>query len=78
MVTLEELQVRTLGECRYDSPLSDYVAARATNAYYVAETDRVLIDDTISLLSARGDTPLTEVPSFEPGGPRRKIFFDPR
>lgn len=78
MVTLEELQVRTLGECAYDSPLADYVAARSTNAYYVAETDRVLIDDTISLLQARGDMPLDQVPSFEPGGPRRKLFFDPK
>src|SRR5690606_19818371 len=38
----------------------------------------ILIDDTISLLAARGDTPLDQVPSFEPGGPRRKIFFDPK
>jgi len=78
VVTLEDLQVRTLGECTFDSPLADYVASRSTNAYYVAEDDRVLLDDTISLLAARGDTPLNEIPSFEPGGPRRKIFFDPK
>ncbi|WP_246065236.1 ATP-dependent 6-phosphofructokinase [Aeromicrobium piscarium] len=76
-MSLADLQVRSLGEARYDSPLAEYVAHRATNAYYVAEDDRVLIDDTISLLASRGDVPLDEVPSYEPGGPRRKIFFDP-
>ncbi|HPU12696.1 MAG TPA: ATP-dependent 6-phosphofructokinase [Aeromicrobium sp.] len=78
MVTLEELQVRTLGECAVESPLADYVANRATNKYYVAEDDRVLIDDTISLLRARGDVSLDEIPSFEPGGARQKLFFDPK
>jgi len=78
VVTLEELQVRTLGPCEFDSPLADFVANRSTNAYYVAEDDRVLLDDTISLLRSRGDAPLDEIPTFEPGGPRRKIFFDPK
>lgn len=78
MVTLEDLQVKTLGECTFDSPLAEYVADRATNDYYVAEDDRVLLDDTVTLLGARGDIPLREVPSFEPGGPRQKLFFDPQ
>lgn len=77
-MTLEELQVRQLGECTIDSPLAEYVANRATNDYYVAETDRVLLDDTISLLGSRGDIPLSQVPSFEPGGPRPKLFFEPK
>lgn len=76
-LTLEDLQVRTLGEPTFDSPLAEYVADRTTNAYYVAEDDRVLVDDTITLLQRRGDITLGEVPSYEPGGPRRKIFFDP-
>ncbi len=76
MVTLEELQVKTLGECKFDSPLADYVANRATNTYYVAEDDRVLLDDTISLLRARGDVSLDEIPTFEPGGARQKLYFD--
>jgi 6-phosphofructokinase 1 len=36
----------------------------------------VLVDDTLSTLVARG-LPAGELPGFEPGGPRRKIFFDP-
>lgn len=76
-LTLADLQVRRLGEPKYQSPLADYVADRTTNAYYVAEDDRILIDDTVTLLKSRGDVDLDEVPSYEPGGARQKIFFDP-
>ncbi|MEH3033929.1 MAG: ATP-dependent 6-phosphofructokinase [Aeromicrobium erythreum] len=76
MISLADLQVRTLGPCRVESPLSHYVEQRATNEYYVGEEDRVLYDDTIALIRRRG-LPLEELPSFEAGGPRREIFFDP-
>ena len=33
----------------------------------------MLLDDTVAMLAARAGEP----PSFEPGGPRRKIYFDP-
>ncbi|SDO54614.1 6-phosphofructokinase [Nakamurella panacisegetis] len=70
------LTVTRLGECRHDSPLAKYIAGRGTNEHYVDEDDRVLFDDTISLVRER-DVALDELPSFEPGGPRRKIFFAP-
>lgn len=76
MVTLAELQVRSLGKCRFDSPLASYVAERATNDYYVGEHDRILFDDTLELIDARG-LPFDQMPTFEAGGPRRRIFFDP-
>jgi 6-phosphofructokinase 1 len=76
MVTLADLQVRQLGECRHDSPLAKYVAARETNDHYVDERDRVLFDDTLRLVEAHG-VPLAELPTLEPGGPRQKIFFPP-
>ncbi|WP_370616723.1 ATP-dependent 6-phosphofructokinase [Mumia sp. Pv 4-285] len=76
MTTLADLQVATLGPCQYDSPLSSYVAGRQTNEYYVSETDRVLYDDTVDLLSGRTD-PIDQWPSFETGGPRARIFHDP-
>ncbi|WP_395727745.1 ATP-dependent 6-phosphofructokinase, partial [Nakamurella sp.] len=76
MVTLADLQVRQLGECRHDSPLAKYVAARETNDHYVDEHDRVLFDDTLRLVEAHG-VPLAELPTLEPGGPRQKIFFPP-
>ena len=76
MTTLSELQVPRLGECRFDSPLGKYVAGRRTNEHYVDEDDRVLFDDTVELLRAR-QLPLDQLPTFEPGGPRRRIFFEP-
>ncbi|HEY0001943.1 MAG TPA: ATP-dependent 6-phosphofructokinase, partial [Actinoplanes sp.] len=60
-------------DCRIDSPLGALVTRRGTTEHYVDETDRVLFDDTLAMLAARSGEP----PSFEPGGPRRQIFFDP-
>lgn len=76
MVTLDDLQVRSLGTPTIDSPLALYVGGRETNEYYVGETDRILYDDTLELIASRG-VPLAELPTFEAGGPRRKIFFNP-
>ncbi|MET1038378.1 MAG: ATP-dependent 6-phosphofructokinase, partial [Aeromicrobium sp.] len=76
MVTLADLQVRSLGSSTIDSPLAMYVGERETNEYYVGETDRILYDDTIELITARG-VAIEDLPTFEAGGPRRKIFFDP-
>ena len=76
MVTLEDLKVRQLGECRHESALAKYVGGRQTNDHYVEESDRVLFDDTMQLLQAHG-VPLAEVPTLEPGGPRRKVFHPP-
>ncbi len=76
MVSLADLQVRTLGPCTVPSPLAHYVGGRATNEYFVGEEDRILYDDTIDLIRRRG-VPLEEMPSFETGGPRADLFFDP-
>lgn len=76
MVTLADLQVRTLGEPRLASPLAPYVEGRTTNQYYVAEGDRILMDDTVELVEGRG-VPWEQLPTFEAGGPRARIFFDP-
>ncbi|MFT4187823.1 MAG: ATP-dependent 6-phosphofructokinase [Aeromicrobium sp.] len=76
MVTLADLQVTRLGEGTVDSPLAAYVGDRSTNEYYVGEDDRVLFDDTLRLIGERG-VPLEELPSFEAGGPRARLFFDP-
>lgn len=78
MVTLEDLQVRQLGECTYPSPLAEFIAARESNEFYVHENDRVLFDDTVSMVGPYQDTAVDQWPSFEPGGARMKLFFDPR
>jgi 6-phosphofructokinase 1 len=74
---LDDLRVRSLGPCRYDSPFAEVVAKKRTTPHYVHEDDRVLIDDTVSVLVSRG-VPLEEVPSLETAGPRKKVYFDPR
>ncbi|GGJ71750.1 ATP-dependent 6-phosphofructokinase [Streptomyces brasiliensis] len=73
---LDDLRVRRLGECRYDSPFSEMLSTKQTSPHYVAEGDRVLLEDTVSML-AEHSLPPGRVPSFEAAGPRRKIYFDP-
>lgn len=76
MVTLADLTVRTVGPCTRPSPLAGYVGGRTTNEYYVGEDDRILLDDTLSLIRQRGLS-LDDLPTFEPGGPRELIHYDP-
>lgn len=76
MTVLADLMVPTLGEPRHDSPLADFIADRRTNEHYVSEDDRVLLHDTVEQLAGLG-LPPDQVPSFEPGGPRRRLFFRP-
>lgn len=71
-----DLNVKILGSSRIDSPLLHLLDQRDRTFHNVDETDRVLFDDTISLLSTRS-VPFDQLPAFEPAGPRRKIFFDP-
>ncbi|GAY08617.1 ATP-dependent 6-phosphofructokinase [Pseudonocardia sp. N23] len=73
---LGDLRVRALGECLYDSPLSEMRSTKQTSPHYVAEGDRVLLEDTVSMLAEHG-LPSDRAPSFEAAGPRRKIYFDP-
>ena len=76
MVGSRDLVVNTLGTPRIDSPLGALLAQRQQSSHYVEESDRVLLDDTLSAAVARGCAP-ADLPGFEPAGPRRKIYFDP-
>ncbi|WP_435062080.1 ATP-dependent 6-phosphofructokinase [Amycolatopsis thermoflava] len=73
---LDDLRVRLLGECRYDSPFAEVLSTKRTSPHYVAEGDRVLLEDTVAML-AEHSLPSVQAPSFEAAGPRRKIYFDP-
>ena len=72
----KHLSVTRLGACRIDSPLTALIDSRRASVNYVDESDRVLVDDTLSMATAR-TVPTAQLPGFEPGGPRRRIFFDP-
>jgi len=73
-VEVSDLQVKTLGVCQQESPLT----ARLGSAimHRVGEADRVLLEDQQAKL-ALGPSHPWELPSFELAGPRNKIFFDP-
>jgi 6-phosphofructokinase 1 len=75
-IKILDLSIKTLGPARIESPMAALLDARQTTEHYVDESDRVLLDDTLSMVRARGGS-VDELPSFEPAGPRRKIFFDP-
>jgi hypothetical protein len=49
---------------------------RQTTEHDVDESDRVLLDDTLAGVTARG-VAAADLPGLEPCGPRRKIFLDP-
>jgi len=67
--TAAELAVRTLGECRHPSPL----AGDRAREPFIDEARRVLLcADTVEL-ATMGAAPQ----SFEPAGPRGRLFFDP-
>ena len=76
MIEASDLTVKSLGPCRIDSPLAPLLAQRVRSFHNVDESDKVLFDDTLSAMTARNAAP-SELPGFEPAGPRRKIFFDP-
>ena len=76
-LTAADLAVRTLGELTVPSPLEGGLLERGESMHYVGEHDRVLVDGTLGVAARRG-VPVEELPTFEPGGPRRRLFFDPR
>jgi len=75
-ITAADLAIRCLGEPTLDSPMARLLPARASSVHYVHEADRVLLDDTVEMAVARR-LPVGELPAFEPGGPRERIFFSP-
>jgi 6-phosphofructokinase 1 len=72
-VVASDLDIRALGACKYPSPLTSRLPKSAI--HYVGNADRVLLDDRLSALTARGEP--TRSPAFELAGPRDHVFFDP-
>ena len=75
-ITSEDLAITRLGERLVDTPLHDLLGGRQETMHYVTETDRVLLDDTLGMAKRR-DVTAAELPAFNPGGPREKLFFKP-
>jgi 6-phosphofructokinase 1 len=73
--TCEDVAIKDLGRCLLPSPVARHLGEHAM--HFVGEAEKVLVNDTLSQLVARGAS-LAELPAFELAGPRNKIFFDPR
>jgi 6-phosphofructokinase 1 len=75
-ITSEDLAITRLGERTVDTPLKDLFDSREETVHYVTPTDRVLLDDTLGMARRRSGA-IADLPAFNPGGPREKLFFDP-
>jgi 6-phosphofructokinase 1 len=76
-ITAASLRVQCLGEPTIVSPMAALVQGRVSSPHYVHEADRVLLDDTLVGAAARL-CGVSQLPSLEPGGPRKHIYFDPK
>ncbi len=75
-IAAADLMVTRLGETTVASPMTRLLRDRASSVHYVHESDLVLLDDTVQMAVARG-LPAAQLPAFEPGGPRERLYFDP-
>ena len=72
-VEAADLEIKTLGDCRYDSPLLARLGRGALHP--VGAVARVLVDDRQSK-QTRDAPDRAHAPTFELAGPRDRIFFD--
>ena len=73
MKTPLDTAIRSLGPCRFDSPLAMNSVRGDGIGNFVAETARVRHQVEIA-----ADAPADPEAFFEKAGPRQKLFFDPR
>jgi 6-phosphofructokinase 1 len=70
-VEASDLEIKTLGSCRYESPVATRLGQAAV--HHVGRAERLLLDDRFSRVISEGYSAL---PTFELAGPRNRIFFD--
>jgi 6-phosphofructokinase 1 len=75
-ITPDDLAITRLGARNVDTPLKDLFDSREETVHYVTPTDRVLLDDTLGMAKRRSGE-IADLPAFNPGGPREKLFFEP-
>lgn len=68
----QDLMVRTLGECRFQSPLCFDPPSEGKESHFVSDSTRIRAHIEVGPKSAH-----TEELTFEEAGPRERIFFDP-
>jgi len=75
MLTAKDLEITTLGPGAVDSPLFGSHSATPL-PLAVEDEERILLAHRTDCL-ARAGLPLADLPAFERGGPRRRIYFEP-
>ena len=73
--SLIDTTIPVIGEAKIPTPIQRGKRDEQSPTF-VLDTDRILIDvklDSLTMAMKNGK----EIPSFEPAGPRRKIYFDP-
>lgn len=74
MIRQEDLEITTLGSCRFRSPLRFDSPNHPRESHFLSDADRIRLDVKISAESR----PSAEPPvSFQEAGPRESIYFDP-
>lgn len=71
----DDFTIKTLGNATIDSPFWVSPSTVVSEAQFVKDSDRILLDDKVS-----AEAPATEdrASSLALAGPRKKIFFDPQ
>ena len=71
MLSEDQLRVRTLGECKIESPLKPVLDFRQHSVNYVDEADRILLDNTVSTVT-KSNLASEQLTGLEPAGARRR------
>ena len=71
-----DLNVKSLGSCRFESPIKERLGQRAL--HHVGQAERVLLDDRLSEITGSTEPSLSDLATFELAGPRDRLFFDPK
>ena len=73
MISSADLTISTLGPCQHPAPgMARDLATEAGG--WVADDQKILFEDTAESLAGKA---VTDLPTVEIAGPRRRIFFDP-
>lgn len=70
---LYDLSISKLGKPQYDSPLDQLLCKHSTSAHYVSDSRKVAFD-----INAGSESFCDTSQFLEVGGPRSKLFFDPK
>ncbi|ESQ17333.1 MAG: ATP-dependent 6-phosphofructokinase [Thiohalocapsa sp. PB-PSB1] len=72
MFKQQDLMVRSLGGCRFPSPLCFAQPSEGKKSHFVSDSTRLRVNVEIGTKDCGPDEP-----SFEEAGPRERIYFDP-